>query len=295
MYLKSIEIQGFKSFANKIVFEFHNGITGIVGPNGSGKSNVADAVRWVLGEQKVKQLRSSSMQDVIFSGTETRKPQGFASVAITLDNSDHQLAIDYDQVTVTRRVYRSGESEYMINGSTCRLKDINELFYDTGIGKEGYSIIGQGQIDKILSGKPEERRELFDEAAGIVKFKRRKAIAQKKLEDEKQNLVRVTDILTELEKQVGPLAKQSEAAKEYLRLKEDLKKYDVNQFLLETAGTRSQLKETEEKAAIVSKDLEDTRQASEHIRVEYETLDALLSGLEAAAGEARTALSETNM
>ncbi len=202
MYLKSIEVQGFKSFANKIVFEFHNGITGIVGPNGSGKSNVADAVRWVLGEQKVKQLRSASMQDVIFSGTETRKPQGFAYVAITLDNSDHQLAIDYDEVTVSRRIYRSGESEYLLNGSACRLKDINELFYDTGIGKEGYSIIGQGQIDKILSGRPEERRELFDEAAGIVKFKRRKAIAQKKLEDEKQNLVRVSDILGELEKQV---------------------------------------------------------------------------------------------
>ena len=172
MYLKSIEVQGFKSFANKIVFEFHNGITGIVGPNGSGKSNVADAVRWVLGEQKVKQLRSASMQDVIFSGTETRKPQGFAYVAITLDNSDHQLAIDYDEVTVSRRIYRSGESEYLLNGSACRLKDINELFYDTGIGKEGYSIIGQGQIDKILSGRPEDRRELFDEAAGIVKFKR---------------------------------------------------------------------------------------------------------------------------
>lgn len=295
MYLKSIEIQGFKSFANKIVFEFHNGITGIVGPNGSGKSNVADAVRWVLGEQKVKQLRSSSMQDVIFSGTETRKPQGFASVAITLDNSDHQLAIDYDQVTVSRRVYRSGESEYMINGSACRLKDINELFYDTGIGKEGYSIIGQGQIDKILSGKPEERRELFDEAAGIVKFKRRKAIAQKKLEDEKQNLVRVTDILTELEKQVGPLAKQSEAAKEYLRLKEELKKHDVNQFLLETEGTRSQLNEVAEKTEIVSRDLEDTRQSSEHIREEYEALDARLAGLEAAANEARTALGEANM
>ena len=152
MYLKSIEIQGFKSFANKLLFEFHNGITGIVGPNGSGKSNVADAVRWVLGEQRIKQLRGASMQDVIFSGTELRKPQGFAYVAITLDNSDHQLAIDYDQVTVSRRLYRSGESEYMINGSTCRLKDINELFYDTGIGKEGYSIIGQGQIDKILSG-----------------------------------------------------------------------------------------------------------------------------------------------
>ena len=219
MYLKSIEVQGFKSFANKIVFEFHNGITGIVGPNGSGKSNVADAVRWVLGEQRVKQLRGASMQDVIFSGTEARKPQGFAYVAITLDNADHQLAIDYDQVTVARRIYRSGESEYMINGNACRLKDVNELFYDTGIGKEGYSIIGQGQIDRILSGKPEERRELFDEAAGIVKFKRRKNIAQKKLENERQNLVRVSDILAELEKQVGPLAKQSETAREYLRLR----------------------------------------------------------------------------
>ncbi len=207
MYLKSIEIHGFKSFANKIVFEFHNGITAIVGPNGSGKSNVADAVRWVLGEQKVKQLRGASMQDVIFAGTELRKPQGFASVSITLDNSDHKLPVEYDEVTITRRIYRSGESEYRMNGSVCRLKDIYELFYDTGIGKEGYSIIGQGQIDKILSGKPEERRELFDEAAGIVKFKRRKAVAQKKLEDEKQNLVRVTDILSELEKQVGPLEK----------------------------------------------------------------------------------------
>ena len=204
MYLKSIEIQGFKSFANKLVFKFHNGITGIVGPNGSGKSNVADAVRWVLGEQRIKQLRGASMQDVIFSGTETRKPLGYAYVAITLDNSDHQLAIDFDEVTVARRIYRSGESEYLINGSPSRLKDVNELFYDTGIGKEGYSIIGQGQIDKILSGKPEERRELFDEAAGIVKFKKRKVAAQKKLEDEKQNLVRVKDILSELENRSGP-------------------------------------------------------------------------------------------
>ena len=173
MYLKSIEVQGFKSFANKITFKFHNGITGIVGPNGSGKSNVADAVRWVLGEQRIKQLRGASMQDVIFSGTEMRKALGSAYVAITLDNTDHQLSIDYDEVTVSRRLYRSGESEYMINGTICRLKDVNELFYDTGIGKEGYSIIGQGQIDKILSGKPEERRELFDEAAGIVKLKKK--------------------------------------------------------------------------------------------------------------------------
>ena len=180
MYLKSIEVHGFKSFANKILFQFHNGITGIVGPNGSGKSNVADAVRWVLGEQRIKQLRGATMQDVIFSGTELRKPLGYAYVAITLDNSDHQLAIDYDEVTVARRLYRSGESEYLINGTPCRLKDVNELFYDTGIGKEGYSIIGQGQIDKILSGRPEERRELFDEAAGIVKYKRRKDASVKK-------------------------------------------------------------------------------------------------------------------
>ncbi|MBQ2401411.1 MAG: AAA family ATPase, partial [Lachnospiraceae bacterium] len=267
MYLKSIEVQGFKSFANKIVFEFHNGITGIVGPNGSGKSNVADAVRWVLGEQKVKQLRSSSMQDVIFAGTETRKPQGFAYVAITLDNSDHQLAIDFDEVIVSRRIYRSGESEYMLNGSPCRLKDINELFYDTGIGKEGYSIIGQGQIDKILSGRPEDRRELFDEAAGIVKFKRRKNIAQKKLEDEKQNLIRVSDILSELEKQVGPLEKQAATAKEYLRLREELKHYDVNLFLAENGIIQKNLAEIREKESVVSADMEDSRKESEQIKL----------------------------
>ena len=229
MYLKSIEVHGFKSFANKILFQFHNGITGIVGPNGSGKSNVADAVRWVLGEQRIKQLRGATMQDVIFSGTELRKPLGYAYVAITLDNSDHQLAIDYDEVTVARRLYRSGESEYLINGTPCRLKDVNELFYDTGIGKEGYSIIGQGQIDKILSGRPEERRELFDEAAGIVKFKRRKDASVKKLESEQQNLVRVNDILSELEKQVEPLGKQAEKARVYLKHRETLKALDVKE------------------------------------------------------------------
>ena len=181
MYLKSIEVQGFKSFAHKMKFEFHNGITGIVGPNGSGKSNVADAVRWVLGEQSAKQLRGSNMQDVIFAGTEQRKPLSYASCAITLDNRDHILPVSYEEVTVTRRLYRSGESEYLLNGTTVRLRDINELFYDTGIGKEGYSIIGQGRIDQIISGKAEERRELFDEAAGIVKFKRRKNAAVKKL------------------------------------------------------------------------------------------------------------------
>ena len=295
MYLKSIEIQGFKSFANKIIFEFHNGITGIVGPNGSWKSNVADAVRWVLGEQRVKQLRGGSMQDVIFSGTETRRPQGFAYVAITLDNSDHQLAIEYDEVTVSRRLYRSGESEYLINGSACRLKDINELFYDTGIGKEGYSIIGQGQIDKILSGKPEERRELFDEAAGIVKFKRRKSMAQKSLEDEKQNLLRVTDILAELEKQVGPLRRQSESAKEYLRLREELKLYDANLFLLDSEQIREQIREMEKKGNIVCQDMEESKKTQEAMRQDYEALAESLHQMEEQIRESRQQWNDANM
>ena len=273
MYLKSIEIHGFKSFANKIVFEFHNGITGIVGPNGSGKSNVADAVRWVLGEQKVKQLRSSSMQDVIFAGTENRRPQSYAYVAITLDNSDHQLALDYNEVTVARRVYRSGESEYLINGTACRLKDVNELFYDTGIGKEGYSIISQGQIERILSGKPEERRELFDEAAGIVKFKRRKQTAQKKLENEQQNLIRVNDILSELEKQIGPLERQSETARTYLKKKDELKTYDVNLFLIETGETEKELEEVEEKTRIAKENQNEAKEAYDRIRSRYEQME----------------------
>lgn len=295
MYLKSIEVHGFKSFANKINFKFHNGITGIVGPNGSGKSNVADAVRWVLGEQRIKQLRGASMQDVIFSGTEMRKPLGYAYVAITLDNSDHQLAIDYDEVTVSRRLYRSGESEYMINGTPCRLKDVNELFYDTGIGKEGYSIIGQGQIDKILSGKPEERRELFDEAAGIVKFKRRKYAAQKKLENEKQNLLRVNDILAELEKQTGPLERQSEKAKVYLKKKEELKTLDVNVFLLENVRIREQLAEVDGKLHIATGDLEETATKYENIKSEYEQIESQIELLDQAIETARSTLTDTGV
>lgn len=295
MYLKNIEIHGFKSFANKIVLKFHNGITGIVGPNGSGKSNVADAVRWVLGEQRIKQLRGASMQDVIFSGTEMRKPLGYAYVAITLDNSDHQLAIDYDEVTVARRIYRSGESEYLLNGTPCRLKDVNELFYDTGIGKEGYSIIGQGQIDKILSGKPEERRELFDEAAGIVKFKKRKSAAQKKLEDEKQNLVRVNDILSELEKQIGPLEKQSEKAKIYLKKREELKMVDVNMFLLENLRLQEQLKTSEEKYRIASDDFEETSKRYEQIKEEYEHIQEEMEALDKTIEEERATLTDTSV
>ena len=279
MYLKNIEVQGFKSFAQKINFEFHNGITGIVGPNGSGKSNVGDAVRWVLGEQSAKQLRGGNMQDVIFSGTELRKPLSFASVAITLDNSDHKLPVDFEEVTVTRRLYRSGESEYRINGSSCRLKDINEMFYDTGIGKEGYSIIGQGQIDKILSGKPEERRELFDEAAGIVKFKRRKNTTLKKLEEEQQNLVRVTDILSELTKQLEPLERQSETAKIYLAKRENLKELDINMFLLEYEHTGNLIRELEEKTRIAENQLKEAQDAHSRTKDEYERLEKILEEL----------------
>ena len=279
MYLKNIEVYGFKSFAQKINFEFHNGITGIVGPNGSGKSNVGDAVRWVLGEQSAKQLRGGNMQDVIFSGTENRKPLSFASVSITLDNSDHKLPVDYNEVTVTRRLYRSGESEYLINGSGCRLKDIQEMFYDTGIGKEGYSIIGQGQIDKILSGKPEERRELFDEAAGIVKFKRRKATTLKKLDEERQNLVRVTDILSELTKQLGPLEKQSETARIYLAKREELKELDVNLFLLDHQRTGELLKELEEKLEQAQRELNEAQAAYDQTKIEYDRLEQELEDL----------------
>ncbi|GFI23575.1 chromosome partition protein Smc [Lachnospiraceae bacterium] len=295
MYLKSIEVQGFKSFANKIVFQFHQGITGIVGPNGSGKSNVADAVRWVLGEQRIKQLRGESMQDVIFSGTELRKPLGYAYVGITFDNADHKLAIDYQEVTVSRRLYRSGESEYCINGTPCRLKDVNELFYDTGIGKEGYSIIGQGQIEKILSGKPEEKRELFDEAAGIVKFKKRKAAAQKKLEDEKNNLVRVSDILSELERQVEPLQRQSDKAKVYLRKKEELKEFDVNVFLLENKKLTEQLNEVERKCTVAQEDYNHTAQQYEQIKIEYDVIQTQIEELEQQIESNRDALTQASV
>ena len=287
MYLKSIEMQGFKSFANKMVLEFHDGITGIVGPNGSGKSNVADAVRWVLGEQSARQLRGGNMQDVIFSGTETRKPLGFASVAITLDNSDHKLNIDFEEVTVTRRLYRSGESEYLLNGRNCRLKDINELFYDTGIGREGYSIIGQGQVERILNGRPEERRELFDEAAGIVKFKRRKAATLKKLDEEQQNLVRVTDILSELTRQLGPLERQAEKARLYLQKKEELKGLDIQLFLEESERLDSLASETEQKKTAAEKELEETSAAFERTKQEYEDIERRLAELDEVIAAAR--------
>ncbi|SFH62147.1 condensin subunit Smc [Pseudobutyrivibrio sp. OR37] len=280
MYLKSIEIYGFKSFANKMKFEFHNGITGIVGPNGSGKSNVADAVRWVLGEQSAKQLRGSSMQDIIFAGTEARKPLSYAYVALTMDNSDHVLPVEYEEVTIARRVYRSGESEYLLNGTPCRLKDVSELFYDTGVGKEGYSIIGQGQIEKILSGKPEDRRELFDEAVGIVKYKKRKAASVKKLENERENLVRVNDILSEQERRIGPLEKQSEDAKKYLKYKEELKRIDVNSFMLEVDRLNAALNEVEKNTTLAKEHMEESKTAQEEIRAKYDSLEEQITGLD---------------
>lgn len=286
MYLKSIEVYGFKSFANKIIFEFKDGITGIVGPNGSGKSNVADAVRWVLGEQSAKQLRGSKMEDVIFSGTENRKPVSAAYVAITFDNKDKRLPVDYEEVTVARRVYRSGESEYILNGTNCRRKDIVELFMDTGIGKEGYSIIGQGQIEKILSGKPEDRRELFDEAAGIVKYKKNKEATQKALEQERQNLERVTDILRELEKQIGPLSRQSETAKNYLSLRDQLREKEARHFVLWNGQLAKALEELSKKLSIVKEDLAEKNSQYDKTREEYEQIEAKIEALEQSVNDA---------
>ena len=276
MYLKSLEVQGFKSFANRILFQFHNGITAVVGPNGSGKSNVSDAIRWVLGEQSAKSLRGGSMQDVIFAGTQTRKPMSYAYVAITFDNADHLLPVEYDEVTVARRLYRSGESEYLINGTEVRMRDVQELFFDTGIGKEGYSLIGQGQVEKILNGRPDERRELFDEAAGIVKYKHRKASTLKKLESEQANLVRVNDILSELERQVGPLKKQSEKARVYLEKRDSLKALDANVFLLSSEKSETALEETDQKLSVAKDELEEAGRKLEETKERYEKLEAEL-------------------
>ncbi len=292
MYLKSIEVNGFKSFAHKMIFKFDNGITGIVGPNGSGKSNVADAVRWVLGEQSAKQLRGAKMEDVIFSGTELRKPMGSAYVAITLDNSDGSLPIQFGEVTVARRVYRSGESEYLMNGSPCRRKDIVELFFDTGVGKEGYSIIGQGQIDQILSGKPEDRRELFDEAAGIVKYKKNKSETQKSLDAERENLTRVTDILTELDRQVGPLKRQSEKAKEYFIYRDQLKERDMKLFLLENNKLAAELETLDEKIEIAVREMKEANAKMEAAKAKYEEEDRRLNALKETISSVTEQISE---
>ena len=256
MQLKKIEIQGFKSFADKTEIVFLEGITTIVGPNGSGKSNISDAVRWVLGEQSVKTLRGSKMEDVIFAGTQARKKVGFAEVSMYLDNSDGSLPVDYNEVVVTRRVYRTGESNYLINGSECRLKDVQELFMDTGVGRDGYSIISQGKIDEILSTKSEERRHIFEEASGIVKYRTRKEEATRKLANTETTLTRVHDILNEIENVIGPLEKSAQKAKEYLNLREKLKILDVKIFIDRLQKNAIHLSELDDMIETFSRDIE---------------------------------------
>lgn len=284
MYLKKLELQGFKSFADKTTLELEPGITVVIGPNGSGKSNIVDAIRWVLGEQSIKTLRGSKLEDVIFAGTQARKSVSFAEVDITIDNTDGKLPLDYSEVTVTRRIYRSGESEFYINKNQCRLKDIVELFMDTGIGRDGYSIIGQGRIDEILSTKSEDRRHIFEDAAGIVKYKTRKEEAEKKLENTQQNLVRVNDIVTEIEGQIEPLKIQSEKAKKFLELREQLKHLEVGLFISEINKGKTKLeeilkneneifeqsKEEETKLANLQTAKEETKQKVEELLVKIE-------------------------
>ena len=271
MYLKALEIQGFKSFPDKTVLQFGEEITAIVGPNGSGKSNISDAIRWVMGEQSTKNLRGVKMEDVIFGGTEKRSPVGFAQVTLVLDNSAHIFpAVDSPEVMVTRRYYRSGESEYYINKQSVRLKDINELFMDTGLGREGYSIIGQGRIDEILSVKSGDRREIFEEAAGISKFRHRKEETERKLERTEENLVRVNDKIAELELQVDPLREQAEKAKRYLILRDELRTLEISVWL-------SNLEELKGKARKLEADY---AAAVEQQQQAQQALDALYAATE---------------
>lgn len=289
MYLKSLEIQGFKSFADRIVLHFHKGLTSVVGPNGSGKSNIADAVRWVLGEQSAKTLRGSKMEDVIFAGTQYRKPVGFASVSITIDNSDHMLPVDYTEVTVSRRMYRSGESEYSLNKTQCRLKDVQELFMNTGVGREGYSIIGQGRIDEILSTKSEERRLVFEEAAGITKYKARKREAERKLENTSQNLLRINDILVELESQLVPLAQQAETARRYIDLSNELKGIEVSVFLDTIDRLKSRMDEVEGQTHTIREQIDEENRRIENVknknRSKNEHLEKLKTELDELRGQ----------
>lgn len=280
MFLKRVEIQGFKSFANKVEVELQGGITGVVGPNGSGKSNIADAIRWVLGEQSAKTLRGSKMEDIIFSGTETRKPLGYADVTLVLDNKDKRLKVDYSEVCVTRRVFRSGDSEYYINKTNCRLKDIRELFMDTGVGKDGYSIIGQGKIDEILSTKSDDRRLLFEEAAGIVKHKTRKVESEKKLEKTKDNLLRLSDIISELETQVEPLKEQSEKAKEYNKFSGQLRELEVNLFIREIDRLKEQLEHLDNQKDLIDKQVTYNENKRDELEEKYSKVNAEVEAMD---------------
>lgn len=279
MFLKRLELQGFKSFADKTVLDFGSGVTSVVGPNGSGKSNISDAIRWVMGEMSAKSLRGANMQDVIFAGTEKRKPLNYAEVSLVLDNSDRVFNLDYDEVIVTRRVFRSGETAYQINRSNCRLKDIHELFMDTGLGRDGYSIIGQGNVAQILSSKAEDRRNIFEEAAGISKYKYKKEEAQRKLAQVDENLVRIGDIASELESQIVPLKHQSEKARKYLAIYDEFKALDINISMLTLKKNEANTIEVNEKAELVNSEIEDIRsresETEKKISSMYEESNAL--------------------
>ncbi len=272
MYLKRLEMQGFKSFADKTILEFMPGITSVIGPNGSGKSNISDAIRWILGEQSMKSLRGTKTQDIIFAGTQNRKSLGFAEASLVFDNTDGTLPIEYSEVTVTRKIYRSGETGYYINKVPCRLRDIIELFMDTGIGRDGYSIIGQGKIDEILSNKSEDRRHIFEEAAGIVKYRARKEETEKKLEQTKLNLLRINDILTEIEGNLEPLQQQSDKAKKYLNLKEELKNIEVGLFVYNIEKYKQSLEELTKDEEIMNSTLNQEEGKLEKVKILKEEL-----------------------
>ena len=301
MYLKRLELQGFKSFANKTVLEFMPGITGVVGPNGSGKSNISDAIRWVLGEQSMKSLRSNKSLDVIFSGTENRKSLGFAEVSLIFDNSDGALDIEYAEVTVTRKIFRSGETGYFINKTPCRLKDVLELFMDTGIGKDGYSIIGQGKVDEILSNKSEDRRHIFEEAAGIVKYRTRKEETEKKLEQTKLNLLRINDILSEIDNNIDSLKLQSDKAKKFLSLREELKSIEVGLFLYNIDTYKQKIKEFENDLVILqnneseeNKKLDNLNSLKEQIRAQIDEITQTIEKIQNLGFESKSLIEKLN-
>ncbi len=268
MQLKSLDINGFKSFPDQVRLDFTGGITGVVGPNGSGKSNIADAVRWVFGEQSVKTLRGAKMEDVIFVGSETRKPTGFASVTLTIDNRDRSVAMEEDEVSITRRLYRSGESEYRINGTTVRMRDIIELFMDTGLGRDGYSVIGQGKIADIISTKSADRREVFEEAAGISKFRYRKNEAENQLAKAEENLLRLRDILTELEERIGPLEKESKKAAEFLVYAEEKKTLEISVWYRQINQNKDKLRQQDDAYLLAKGEYENISRECEEIEEE---------------------------
>ncbi|MBR4260615.1 MAG: AAA family ATPase, partial [Clostridia bacterium] len=301
MYLKRLELQGFKSFADKTVLEFKPGITSVIGPNGSGKSNISDSIRWVLGEQSMKSLRGAKSEDIIFNGTQNRKSLGFAEASIVIDNSDGALPVEYNEVVVTRKIYRSGESGYFINKVPCRLKDILELFMDTGIGKDGYSIIGQGKIDEILSNKSEDRRHIFEEAAGIVKYRVRKGESEKKLEQTKLNLLRINDILSEIEANLDPLRIQSEKAKQFLDLREELKNIEVGLFLYNIDNYKEKLEQIVKDEEILASQrddetskLESKQKIKEDLKAEIDRITAEIENVQNLSFESTNKIEKLN-